>query len=67
MADSSWDRGGQAHQVMEGLVRDFGPQVLSNAQLLKNLLGDKLPTAPRETRSLRPIRRAGIWPVRTRL
>ena len=48
MASSSWDRSGQGGDVLRALVRDFGPEVLSNPQLLKNLLGDKLPTALRE-------------------
>lgn len=63
MVDSSWDRGGQAHRVIEDLVRDFGPQVLSNAQLLRNLLGDKLPAAPKETSLLVAAAEAGVAPL----
>src|SRR2546423_7961833 len=60
MTEGSWDSTGQAHQVMESLVRDYGPQVLSNPQLLKNLLGDKLPTSPREASLLVAAAEAGV-------
>jgi len=60
MASSSWDRSGQAGDVLHALVRDFGPEVLSNAQLLKNLLGDKMPAAPREASVLVAAAEAGV-------
>src|SRR5260221_2336100 len=60
MTEGSWDSTGQAHQVMESLVRDYGPQVLSNPQLLRNLLRDKLPSSPREASLLVAAAETGV-------
>ena len=42
------DPGGQAREALASAVANFGPQILSNPQMLENVFRDLLPDSPRE-------------------
>jgi hypothetical protein len=60
MTDQSFDERGEAHEAMGTVVSSYGARVLSNPQMLRNLVADLLPDLPRERSLLVSAAEAGI-------
>jgi hypothetical protein len=60
MTDQPFDERGEAHEAMGTVVSSYGARVLSNPQMLRNLVADLLPDAPRERSLLVSAAEAGI-------
>jgi hypothetical protein len=60
MTDQSFDEQGEAHEAMSSVVSSYGARVLSNPQMLRNLVADLLPDLPRERSLLVSAAEAGV-------
>jgi hypothetical protein len=60
MTDQSFDEQGEAHEAMGSVVSSYGARVLSNPQMLRNLVADLLPDLPRERSLLVSAAEAGV-------
>jgi len=60
MTDQPFDERGEAHEAMGTVVSSYGARVLSNPQMLRNLVADLLPDAPRERSLLVSAAEAGV-------
>jgi len=60
MTDQSFDERGEAHEAMGTVISSYGARVLSNPQMLRNLVADLLPDLPRERSLLVSAAEAGI-------
>jgi hypothetical protein len=60
MTDQTFDERGEAHEAMGTVVSSYGARVLSNPQMLRNLVADLLPDLPRERSLLVSAAEAGI-------
>src|ERR1700722_19742969 len=59
MTDQMFDERGEAHEAMGSVVSSYGARVLSNPQMLRNLVADLLPDLPRERSLLVSAAEAG--------
>jgi hypothetical protein len=60
MTDQTFDEQGEAHEAMGSVVSSYGARVLSNPQMLRNLVADLLPDLPRERSLLVSAAEAGV-------
>ncbi|MDQ2876541.1 MAG: hypothetical protein M3Y33_17770, partial [Actinomycetota bacterium] len=60
MTDQPFDERGEAHEAMGTVVSSYGARVLSNPQMLRNLVADLLPDLPRERSLLVSAAEAGV-------
>src|ERR1700727_2470473 len=60
MTDQMFDERGEAHEAMGTVVSSYGARVLSNPQMLRNLVADLLPDLPRERSLLVSAAEAGV-------